>query len=291
MLNYAARLGPRNQYRFYLLEPDAEQPRVIASVRADQPAYMHSFGLSERYIVLAEFPFTVNPLRLAGARRPYIENYRWRPERGTRITLIDRESGDPIGPFITDPFFAFHHVNAYDDPERGEVVIDMTVYPDPSLIEDLYLDRLRSGRGVQRATLRRVRIRPAEQAIESETMLDDDLELARINYGRCNERPYRYVWGVGVGGSGWLERIVRGDLEQRTTSAWSEAGCYPGEPVFVARPGAGEEDDGVLLSVVLDSRSERSFLLVLDAADLSEIARAEAPHHIPFGFHGQFASA
>ncbi len=291
MLNYAARLGPRNQYRFYLLEPDADQPRVVASIRAEQPAYMHSFGLSERYIVLAEFPFTVNPLRLASARRPYIENYRWRPERGTRITLIDRESGDPIGPFITDPFFAFHHVNAYDDPQRDELVIDMTVYPDPSLIEDLYLDRLRSGRGVQRATLRRVRIRPAERAIEWETMLDDDLELARINYGRCNERPYRYVWGVGVGESGWLERIVRGDLEQRTTSAWSEAGCYPGEPVFVARPGAGEEDAGALLSVVLDSRSGRSFLLVLDAADLSEIARAEAPHHIPFGFHGQFASA
>jgi carotenoid cleavage dioxygenase-like enzyme len=291
MLNYAAKLGPRSQYRFYLLEPDAEEPRVIAALRADQPAYMHSFGLSARYIVLAEFPFTVNPLRLASTRRPYIENYRWRPERGTRITLIDRESGDPIGPFITDPFFAFHHVNAYDDPERGEVVIDMTVYPDPSLIEDLYLDRLRSGRGVQPASLRRVRIRPAEQAIEWETMLDDDLELARINYGRCNERPYRYVWGVGVGESGWLERIVRGDLERQTTSAWSEAGCYPGEPVFVARPGAVDEDEGVLLSVVLDSRSERSFLLALDAGDLSELARAEAPHHIPFGFHGQFATA
>jgi carotenoid cleavage dioxygenase-like enzyme len=45
----------------------------------------------------------------------------------------------------------------------------------------------------------------------------------------------------------------------------------------------------VLLSVVFDSRSGGSFLLVLDAADLSERARAKAPHHIPFGFHGQFA--
>ena len=23
------------------------------------------------------------------------------------------------------------------------------------------------------------------------------MELPRINYGRCNERPYRYAWGVG----------------------------------------------------------------------------------------------
>jgi carotenoid cleavage dioxygenase-like enzyme len=29
-------------------------------------------------------------------------------------------------------------------------------------------------------------------------------------------------------------------------------------------------------------------MLALDATDLSELARAEAPHHIPYGFHGQF---
>jgi carotenoid cleavage dioxygenase-like enzyme len=59
--------------------------------------------------------------------------------------------------------------------------------------------------------------------------------------------------------------------------------------VFVAAPGGEDEDAGVLLSVVLDADAERSFLLVLDAADLSELARASVPHHIPFSFHGQFA--
>ena len=58
--------------------------------------------------------------------------------------------------------------------------------------------------------------------------------------------------------------------------------------MFVAEPGAEDEDDGVLLSVVLDAERGGSSLLVLDARDLSELARAEAPHHIPFGFHGQY---
>ena len=44
----------------------------------------------------------------------------------------------------------------------------------------------------------------------------------------------------------------------------------------------------MILSVVLDTRSGRSFLLILDAATLQELARAEAPHHIPFGFHGSY---
>jgi carotenoid cleavage dioxygenase-like enzyme len=58
--------------------------------------------------------------------------------------------------------------------------------------------------------------------------------------------------------------------------------------VFVAAPDARAEDEGVLLSVVFDSGTGRSFLVVLDAADLGELARAEAPHAIPYGFHGQF---
>jgi beta,beta-carotene 9',10'-dioxygenase len=94
-----------------------------------------------------------------------------------------------------------------------------------------------------------------------------------------------------MGESGWLDRIVKADLTERTTAAWAEEGCYPGEPVFVAGPDASAEDDGVLLSVVLDSRSGGSFVLVLDATTLDELDRAEAPHHIPFGFHGQFARA
>ena len=121
-----------------------------------------------------------------------------------------------------------------------------------------------------------------------ERLLEEPIELPRINYMRCNERPYRYVWGVGAD-AGWLDRIVKADVTERSATVWSEDGCFPGEPVFVARPDARDEDDGVLLSVVFDGRSERSFLLVLDAASLEELGRAEVPHQIPFGFHGQFA--
>ena len=44
----------------------------------------------------------------------------------------------------------------------------------------------------------------------------------------------------------------------------------------------------MVLSVVLDFRAGRSFLLVLDACSPEERAWAEAPHHIPFGFHGDY---
>jgi beta,beta-carotene 9',10'-dioxygenase len=292
MLNYAAKLGARSGYRFFALQPPqgAEQsasPRMIASLPVKEPAYMHSFGLTERWLVLAEFPLVVNPLALALSGRPYIENYRWKPELGTRFTLVDRVSGETVAGFRSEPCFAFHHVNAYEDGD--EVVVDLCASGDAGVIEDLYLDRLRAGKPVASAELTRFRLRLSDRAVTRERLADGDIELPRINYGRCNERPHHYVWGVGNGASGWFERIVKVDIAERATLSWSEPGCYPGEPVFVARPQAEDEDDGVLLSVVLDAGAGTSFMLVLDARDLSELARAQAPHHIPFGFHGQFA--
>jgi hypothetical protein len=53
----------------------------------------------------------------------------------------------------------------------------------------------------------------------------------------------------------------------------------------VATPGEADEDDGVILSVVLDAKEAASFLLIL-ASSFREVARAEVSHHIPFGFHG-----
>src|ERR1700730_6405249 len=141
MLNYAAKLGARSSYRFFHVAPDESKPRGISSLPVREPAYMHSFGLTERWLVLAEFPLVVNPLALALSGRPYIENYRWKPERGTRFTLVDRATGKATTGFQTDACFAFHHVNAYED--GGEVVVDVCALPDAGIIEDLYLDRLR----------------------------------------------------------------------------------------------------------------------------------------------------
>jgi carotenoid cleavage dioxygenase-like enzyme len=292
MLNYAAKLGPRSSYRFFEVErtPAAQRPanaRIIGSLPVSEPAYMHSFGLTERWLVLAEFPFVVNPLALALSGRPYIENYRWKPERGTRFTLVDRASGRAETGFQTEACFAFHHVNAYEDGD--EVVVDLCAFPDPGVIEDLYLERLREGKPVSFAELTRFRLRRSDRSVRRERLADGGVELPRINYMRCNERPYRCVWAVGTRGGGWLEEIVRVDTSEGSTISWGQPDCYPGEPVFVARPEAEDEDDGVLLSVVLDAPAGTSFLQVLDARDLRELARAQAPHHIPFGFHGQFA--
>lgn len=265
---------------------------TIASKAVREPSYIHSFGMSERHLVIVEFPLVVNPISLLLWLRPYIENFRWKPSRGTRIHVFDRATGAHVRSATADPFFAFHHVNAYDD-EDGSVVVDLVAYDDASVIESFYLHRL-SEPDVQipPGTLRRLRVplTGKQERLRLEVLAPTGIELPSTDYARRNTSPaLRCVYGVGVRGDrGFYDQLVKIDLESRTTLTWSEPGCYPGEGVFVGRPERIAEDDGVILSVVLDAERGISFLLVLDAASFVEIARAELPHPVLLGYHGQF---
>ncbi len=115
--------------------------------------------------------------------------------------------------------------------------------------------------------------------------------MPRINYEQVNTKDYRFAYGIGKRGGrseDFADQLVKIDVKDGTAKTWLEADCYPGEPVFVAGPQARGEADGVILSVALNAKAGTSFLLVLDAASFTEIARAEVPHPIPFGFHGQY---
>lgn len=294
-INLVTRYGAVSSYVFRRVDttdPGLLEGRTIATRAVREPSYIHSFGMSDRYLLLVEFPLIVNPISLLLWLRPYIENFRWKPGRGTRVHVFDRASGKHVRSVTADPFFAFHHVNAYDD-EDGAVVVDLVAYDDASVIESFYLHRL-SEPDVQipPGTLRRLRIPltgPAER-LHAEVLSPTGIELPNIDYARRNTSPQlRYVYGVGVRGDrGFYDQLVKIDIEARSTRTWSETACYPGEGVFVGRPGREADDDGVVLSVVLDAAQGTSFLLVLDAATFTEIARAQLPHPVLLGYHGQF---
>merc|ERR1719187_406475 len=69
-----------------------------------------------------------------------------------------------------------------------------------------------------------------------------------------------------------------------------EEGVFPSEAVFVPTPGSVIEDDGVLLSGLLDAKFQKGFILVLNATTMEEISRAKAPINTPFGLHNRFFS-
>lgn len=61
------------------------------------------------------------------------------------------------------------------------------------------------------------------------------------------------------------------------------------KPVKSGEDKITEEDAGVLISIVMDSARSTSFLLVLDAKDLSVLAKVGLNKLIPLSFaHGTF---
>lgn len=279
--------GPTSRYRIFRRRNGSIERGEIGAVAVDRPSYLHSFALTDRYVVITEPPFDVNPLRMARGK-PFIENFRWRPEQGTRVHVVDRRTGERVAQLRTAPFFVFHHVNAYE--RNNSIVVDLVAFPDASIIDALSMDRLRQPTvDPPGGELRRYRLDRSSGTVETERLHPGPLEFPMIHYREYNTRSHRYVYGVGRSeGRGFLDCIRKIDVETGDALTWHEPDTYPGEAVFVPRPDGGAEDDGVLLSVVLDAADERSFLLVLDATDFEELARARLPHVLPFGFHGQF---
>ncbi|HEV3128554.1 MAG TPA: carotenoid oxygenase family protein [Solirubrobacteraceae bacterium] len=290
LINVATRMGPRNSYRFFVHAP-GQRPRVLATKGVSRPGYVHSFAMSQRYIALTEFPFTVNSIEIPLSGRPFIENFRWHPERATRILVFDRHTGQKIGIYETEAGFAFHHVGAWD--EDGRLVMEYCDHGSPEIIDAFYLERLRRARTADfrpQPRLRRVVVDLGGRTTSTEYRSQEVIELPRINE-QWYLRPYRFVYGLGTTAENnydTADRLVKVDNESGDAAVWHEPAAYVGEPVFVPSPESNAEDDGVVLSVVLDAGRERSYLLALDARSMTELARAYAPHVIPFGFHGQF---
>lgn len=165
----------------------------------------------------------------------------------------------------------------------------MITYKDSSIINSFYLDVLRGDEpmNIPISQYRRFTI-GLDNGSVGYKIVHKGLELPRINY-QLNTKNYNFLCAVGMSSdTNFTNRLVKIDVETGDSVSWTEQNCQPGEPIFVLRHGAGGEDDGVVLSVVLDSKSGQSFLLILDSKSFKEIGRALVPHHIPFGIHGQY---
>jgi beta,beta-carotene 9',10'-dioxygenase len=279
------RFGRNSSYVLYR-DPDDGPLETIAEIERDEPAYIHSFALTDHFVVITEHPFTASPRRFL-ADCPFVESFRWYPDRETIFLVVDRQTGETLSEPGVPPFFTFHHVDAY---ERGnELFIDLVAFDDYSIVPALTLANLRSrAPDIPDGELRRYRIDLDAGSAEGQTIFDGGIEFPTTHYAEANLHPYQFCYGVGTDPGGFNDRLHKIDVERGSDRLWNEEEIHPGEPLFVPRPGGEQEDDGVLLSVALDTDAECSCVLVFDAAEFEEVARAYLPHVVPFDFHGTF---
>jgi len=260
----------------------------IAAISTKEPAYMRSMGITKDHLIVLEVPFVVNPLDLLFATGCFVDQVVWKPELKTKISLLSKKNGAIIGSYVTDPFYTFEIVNSFD--QGSKVIIDLIKYPDVRIIKHTALEVLRSSSypAFPSGRFTRIIIDKSTGSIQMKELYKSH-GFCTFNKAQKTMGEYRYVYSLGSTQINCFpDQLLKFDVSTDQALNWSSNGCIPSAPIFVQKPGATGEDDGVLLSVVFDTIAQNSFVLVLSAADLGELERIVIPTIIPLGFNGIF---
>ena len=219
----------------------------------------------------------------------------------------------------------FHSVNAYDyvDPETGNVNVhvDLCSYDGPVLPYREYClsNIVDPAAPFQDGTLVRYELAAVNRANPAKTgrvtvkqaIHGVSMELPRIRKDMSAVPGYRYVYATSENGgpapgsevpvgrlgngvksvqSAFFGKIAKTDWKTGKFITWQpdNGESCPCEPVFIEAPNAETEDDGVVLTIVVDKKGSHSILIALDGRTLREVARADMPQVYGMGPHGSF---
>jgi carotenoid cleavage dioxygenase-like enzyme len=266
-------------------DPDGRSRKVIAQWRTPKIPYVHSFGVTERSVVIVAHPLTLAPAKLLFSDKGFADQLAWE-DTGMQLVVVDRATGATRS--VSAPKgFIFHVIDAFED-ERG-LTLDALTYDDAAIVQQLRTDSLT--RGAVDVTPRAVRyhIPRGADVARAEPLMEGGFEFPVVDRRAAGER--RFTWGARVvfDGERSSSTVVALDRTSPAPIEHAEGGWVFGEPVFARRPGSTEEGDGVLLTVGSHVRDDRALLRVLDARTLRVVAGVEVDVPLPLGFHGGFA--
>jgi all-trans-8'-apo-beta-carotenal 15,15'-oxygenase len=222
-------------------------------------------------------------------KKPLVSSAKWRPEQGTEIVIVPIDDPEKVIRFTTSAFYMEHVVNAFELP-GGAIAIDYVHYDHVRDLED-FVGGLVSGapKRALASTIRRAIVNPRDKSVRFEAVLDEAVELPRVS-PLVETTRHRFTYAVSFGEATQPPTaILKHDLDGGRIERWSPGPeQYPSEAIFIPRVASKSEDDGWLLSLVLDGKTGTSSLQVLDATRIEEgaIARCHFEQAIPFGFHG-----
>ena len=220
---------------------------IIASFSSDDASYVHSFALSEKYVVIVQCPFTYDFATLMTS--DVIEDSTtWNEKGHTTVHVIDRNSGEILQQITDDgaPWFIYHALNAYDDGE--EVVVHLSRYDNSTLIDfGMKLENIVDEPKLYvptytQARLNECRVNVRTGALKCEEVVGDTFEMATFNWVDKHMQQPQYAWAANMaspntpwsdGESDWIDQIVKVDLSSKAVvGSWKQEGAYNCEVGF-----------------------------------------------------------
>lgn len=277
------------------------QGRVLSRQHVALPIkpWIHDFIFTEHYYVFVFGPIRIQPfaphLVPMGKSALSFDN-----EATTRVLLVHRQTGESRW-LESDLYLTLgHFLNAHEAADK--IIIDAsatrTVQPGfTGRVEDFYpfplIDAPSPFSGPE---LHRIVVDLSSGKVTTTRIGDFNAEFVRPNEAVMG-KPQRYGYMAGIHAPGPQTRgfnsIIKHDYQTGVSSFQHLSKGYdmiPGEPIFVAKPGAVAEDEGWIMVVWWDPMRNASEMVIHDAQDFEgePTARVKLDHHVPLGFHGNW---
>merc|ERR1712130_1034310 len=267
---------------------------------------VHTVQMTENFIVVPETSYMYNPCINLGppfydpAKAGWENEYNYEPDVPGLVTVMNKTNGTDLHQIRVPPMMITHTLGAYEDPETNELHFDVLHYDNAMAYTYFtYIDKVLDGEPhpdnmtkIMRYTLN-MENWTLKEGFPKDLIPDTDL---RHSFEFSNITPSylgkKYKFGYFSHNVFKLDgAVVKVNVDTgETIQKKLPNGLFPTEPLFVGRPGAQEEDDGVIVMSGIDGAQEKGYVIIYNAKDMEEIFRATAPRKTLFGVHSKFFS-
>ncbi|QYE35880.1 carotenoid oxygenase family protein [Polymorphobacter sp. PAMC 29334] len=254
------------------------------------PRLPHDMIFSEHWSILNDLPVFWD----AELLKRDVHAVRFHRDIPARFALVPRHGGE-VRWFEAAPTYVLHFLNAYE--EGDEVIVDgyfqENPTPGPVANDDGYGHLMAHvDEHSFKPTLHRWRFNLTDGSTREERLDERLLEFGTINQAYAGHK-YRYAYSTTTK-PGWFlfNGFVKHDmLTGESTVLQLDEGRYASEAPFAPRVGAIDEDDGYLVSFIIDENRGTSECILIDCKDFAAgpVCRIALPHKISSGTHAHWA--
>jgi carotenoid cleavage dioxygenase-like enzyme len=256
----------------------------------EHPCSVHDFLLGPRHVVFHLGPYVLDMASLTQGKT-LMESLRWEPERGTRLLVIDRATGDAVANLSIGCGYSLHTINAWEDGDRlvvDVVELERPVYDQYETVPDLFTTVGPGG------PVRYVVDLANQQVVERKALTYRSAPDFPAIDPRLVGKPYNDLWMLGISNAGrhgrkFLDQVVHLTWDGREDVWQAPPGCYlGGEPAFAGDP---DGPGGAVICQQLDTTKDESSFLIFNAFHVAAgpraVVRLDSPVHL--GFHACWA--
>lgn len=255
---------------------------------------VHDFVLAGPYLVFLLSPVLLDLFSFLPHLKTYSDALEWRPEKGTRIVIVDRQSLELVAQNEAESWFQWHFGNGSLEAD-GSLRLDLVAYSDFATNQGLSQRFREPATSLAAGYLTRLRLNPhTGELLEKQQLMTTPGEFPVVKPAEAGQ-PWTRTWltlSIGPAAEIVPNTLACYDHAQDQASLFTPGEDYSvSEPLYAAD--AGDASRGWLVDLVYNQRAGRSEVWIFDAQALTAgpVCTLALPGTVPLTFHGNWQDA